>query len=115
MTSEQANIPLAKDVHTFSSSVTPITSTWASAKVTSNRLTDTHAHVSLIQTSSISNPVFTTKSDNRSSKVSHVSKAVSAFTQQPAFPISSYEASVVSVFYVLKYLIVKIIYVKYFP
>lgn len=80
MTSEQSNIP--HEAHT-----TPDTSSWANSKVPSNRLTEAHPPVGTIQTSSINNPVFTTKAESRSSKSSHISKN-SQFSQQSAFPLN---------------------------
>lgn len=95
MTSEQSNIPHPKEVHMFPSSTTSVTSSWASPKVSASRISDIHNPVSTILTSSINNPIYSTKSESRSSKVSNVSKNSSAFTQQSGFPLG-YETSVVS-------------------
>ncbi|KFM61670.1 hypothetical protein X975_17021, partial [Stegodyphus mimosarum] len=94
LSSEHSTIQTVKqELHSVSSVSMP-TSSWSGSKVSTTRITD--AHVSTIQTNATSNPIFTTKSETRSSKVSHAVKSNSAYTQQPAFPISSYEASVLS-------------------
>ncbi|GFQ97688.1 protein split ends [Trichonephila clavata] len=89
---EHSNILSKPEVLTSSSSsVHNIPTTWSNSKIPSGRITDSHAHVSTIQSTATNNSAYPTKLDSRSSKVPHAGKNNSAFTQQTAFQISNYE------------------------